>query len=142
MATVPIGLAPSSYTVLEGIKDLFDAGLYGLGLLVFCASFAIPLLKLLGLSWFIASVLARSTFALRTKTRLFTVVEEIGRWSMVDPLVISLFAPVIQFNAKLYGRAEPAATAFAAVVILTMIATRLFDPRRLWDAAEAPHGFR
>jgi paraquat-inducible protein A len=136
MATVPVGLEPSSYTVLEGVKDLFDARLYGLGLLVLCASFAIPLLKLLGLSWFIASVLARSTFALRTKTRLFIIVEEIGRWSMVDPLVIAIFTPVIQFNAKLYGRAEPAATAFAAVVILTMIATQMFDSRRLWDVAE------
>jgi paraquat-inducible protein A len=42
---------------------------------------------------------------------------------------------VIQFNAKIYGRAEPAATAFAAVVVLTMVAARLFDPRRLWDVA-------
>lgn len=63
------------------------------------------------------------------------MVEEIGRWSMVDPLVIACFIPVMQFNAKLYGRAGPAATAFSAVVVLTMVATRVFDPRSLWDAA-------
>jgi paraquat-inducible protein A len=135
MATVPIGLEPSSYTVLEGVKDLFAARLYGLGLLVFTASFAIPLIKLLGMSWLIGSVVARSGRWLILKTRLYAVVEEIGRWSMVDPLVIALFVPVMQFNAKLYGRAEPAATAFAAVVILTMLATQVFDPRLLWDAA-------
>ena len=135
IATVPIGLEPSSYTVLEGVKDLFAARLYGLGLLVFCASFAIPLVKLLGMNWLIASVVARSQRWLILKTRLYAVVEEIGRWSMVDPLVIALFVPVIQFNTKLYGRAEPAATAFAAVVVLTMLATQMFDPRRLWDAA-------
>lgn len=135
MATVPIGLEASSYTVLEGVRDLFQARLLGLGLLVFSASFAIPLLKLVGMSWLVGSVLGRSDRRLIAKTRLYTVIEEIGRWSMVDPLVIALFVPVIQFNAKLYGRAEPAATAFASVVILTMIATRLFDPRRLWDVA-------
>ena len=135
MATVPIGLEPSRYTVLEGVKDLFAARLYGLGLLVFSASFAIPLIKLLGMSWLIGSVAARSWRWLILKTRLYAVVEEIGRWSMVDPLVIALFVPVIQFNAKLYGRAEPAATAFAAVVVLTMLATQVFDPRLLWDAA-------
>ena len=133
MATVPIGLEPSSYTVLEGVKDLFAARLYGLGVLVLSASFAVPLIKLLGMSWLIGSVMARSSRWLVPKTRLYAVVEEIGRWSMVDPLVIALFVPVIQFNAKLYGRAEPAATAFAAVVVLTMLATQMFDPRQLWD---------
>jgi paraquat-inducible protein A len=28
------------------------------------------------------------------------------------------------------------AVAFCAVVVLTMIATEAFDPRRMWDAAE------
>jgi len=134
MATVPVGLEPSSYTVLQGVRDLFAAGLYGLGLLVLCASFAVPLIKLLGMGWLIGSVIGRSRRWLVAKTRLYTVVEEIGRWSMVDPLVIALFVPVIQFNAKLYGRAEPAATAFAGVVVLTMLATRMFDARLLWDA--------
>lgn len=134
MATIPIGLEPSSYTVLEGVKDLFGARLYGLGVLVFSASFAVPLLKLGALAWFLVSLLARSSAALITKTRLYVVVEEIGRWSMVDPLVIACFVPVMQFNSKLFGRAGPAAVAFSAVVVLTMLATRAFDPRRLWDA--------
>ncbi|THD79317.1 MAG: paraquat-inducible protein A [Phenylobacterium sp.] len=135
MATIPIGLEPSSYTVLEGVKDLFEARLLGLGLLVFTASFAVPLLKLGGLAWFLAAVAGRAPGALRAKARLYGVVEEIGRWSMVDPLVIACFVPVMQFNAKLYGRAGPAATAFSAVVVMTMVATRVFDPRSLWDAA-------
>jgi paraquat-inducible protein A len=135
MATIPIGLEPSSYTVLEGVKDLFEARLIGLGLLVFTASFAVPLLKLGGLAWFLSPEAGRGRGVLRAKTRLYSVVEEIGRWSMVDPLVIACFVPVMQFNAKLYGRAGPAATAFSAVVVLTMLATRVFDPRRLWDAA-------
>jgi paraquat-inducible protein A len=134
MATIPINLEPSTYTVLQGVMDLFGAGLFGLGLLVLTASFAVPLLKLSALAWFLAALRTRSRRALRAKTRLFGVVEEIGRWSMVDPLVIACFVPVMQFNAKLYGRAGPAATAFSAVVVLTMVATRTFDPRQLWDA--------
>ena len=135
LATLPIGLTPTRYTVLEGVIDLAQAHLFGLALLVFCASFAIPFLKLIGLGWCIASVLRRSSGALRFKTRLYHVVEEIGRWSMVDPFVIACFVPVMQYNDLIYGRAEPAATPFAMVVVLTMIATRCFDPRRMWDAA-------
>jgi len=135
MATIPINLQPSTYTVLAGVRNLFAAGLYGLGLLVLTASFAVPLLKLGALGWFLAALARGGGAAPILKTRLFGVVEEIGRWSMVDPLVIALFVPVMQFNAQLYGRAGPAASAFSAVVVMTMVATRTFDPRHLWDTA-------
>jgi paraquat-inducible protein A len=137
LATLPIGVTPTKYTVLEGVIDLTQAHLLGLALLVFCASFAIPFLKLAGIGWCLSSVLRRSPRRLRMKTRLYQIVEEIGRWSMVDPFVIACFVPVMQYNSLIYGRAEPAATPFAAVVVLTMLATRAFDPRLMWDAARA-----
>jgi paraquat-inducible protein A len=135
LATLPIGLTPTRYTVLQGVIDLGQAHLWSLALLVFCASFAIPLLKLAGVSWCLVSVWRGSSRRLRAKTRLFHVVEEIGRWSMVDPFVIACFVPVMQYNALIYGRAEAAATPFAMVVVMTMLATRCFDPRLMWDAA-------
>ncbi len=135
LATLPIGLTPTRYTVLQGVIDLGQAHLWSLALLVFCASFAIPLLKLAGMSWCLVSVWRGSSRGLRTKTRLFHIVEEIGRWSMVDPFVIACFVPVMQYNSLIYGRAEAAATPFAMVVVMTMLATRCFDPRLMWDAA-------
>ena len=142
LATLPIGLTPTRYTVLQGVVDLAQAHLFSLALLVFCASFAIPFLKLAGLGICLGSVLTRSSRRLRAKTRLFHVVEEIGRWSMVDPFVIACFVPVMQYNALIYGRAEAAATPFALVVVLTMLATRFFDPRLMWDAARSRRGSR
>ncbi len=135
IATIPIGLHPTPYNILQGVIDLARAGLYGLATLVFCASFTIPFLKLAGLGYCVVSVFRRSTRRLVLKTRVYKIVEEIGRWSMVDPFVIACFVPVMQYNNFIYGRAEPAAPAFAAVVILTMIAARTFDPRLMWDAA-------
>jgi len=138
IATLPTGLTPHHYTVLEGVKDLFQAKLFGLAVLVFCASFLIPVLKLVGMSWCIASVVRRSRRALVAKTRLYRVISEIGRWSMLDPFVIGAFVPVMHYNNFVYARAEPAAAAFTFVVVSTMIAARCFDPRLMWDAAEAP----
>lgn len=135
MATLPVGLQSVSYTVLEGVIDLWDAGLYGLALLVFGASFAIPIVKLLVLGWCLQSVLRRSTWRLTAKTRAHRYIEEIGRWSMVDPFVIACFVPVTQYNALLHGSAEAAAPMFTAVVVLTTLAARNFDPRLMWDAA-------
>jgi len=142
IATLPIGLTPTKYNVLQGVIDLAQAHLFGLALLVFCASFAIPLLKLVGLTYCLISVVRRSRQRLVMKTRVYRIVEEIGRWSMVDPFVIACFVPVMQYNALIYGRAEPAAPAFASVVILTMIAARAFDPRLMWDAAIQPNLIR
>ncbi len=138
IATIPIDVTPTSYTVIGGVADLASSGLIGLALLVFSASFAIPLLKMAGLSWCIVSVLHRSDRGLLGKTRAYRIIEEVGRWSMVDPLTIACFVPVMHFNELVVGRAEFAATPFAAVVVLTTLASKFFDPRLLWDAAEHP----
>ena len=137
LATLPINYRPTTYTVLQGVIDLAQAGLWDLALLVFCASFLIPFLKLAGLGWCVWSVLTRSNRRLVAKTRTYRVVEEIGRWSMVDPFVIGAFVPVMTYNSFIYGRAEAAAVPFTAVVVLTIISAKTFDPRLMWDAARS-----
>jgi paraquat-inducible protein A len=135
IATLPIHYRPTSYTVLGGVTDLADAGFYGLALLVFTASLVIPALKLVGLGWCVLSVLTRSRRQLVAKTQVYRVVEEIGRWSMVDPFVIGCLAPVLNYNALIHGGAGPAALPFTSVVILTIFSAKTFDPRLMWDAA-------
>jgi paraquat-inducible protein A len=136
IATIPIDLRPTSYTVLGGVIDLVKSHLIGLAALVFTASFTVPLLKMLGLAWCASSAMCGSCRFLIGKTRVYRVIEEIGRWSMVDPLTIACFVPVLQFNALIDGHAEPAVAPFAAVAILTTLAVQFFDPRTMWDVAE------
>ena len=138
LATLPINYKPTTYTVLEGVIDLVENKLWDLAILVFTASFAIPFLKLVGIAWCVWSVVSRSGTRLVAKARVYRVVEEIGRWSMVDPFVIGAFVPVMNYNALIYGRAEPAAVPFTAVVILTIVGTKMFDPRLMWDVARRP----
>ena len=135
IATLPVHYRPTSYTVLRGVLDLADADFYGLALLVFVASFAIPVLKLAGLTWCAISVLTRSRRQLIAKTRVYRIVEEVGRWSMVDPFVIGCLAPVLNYNALIHGGAGPAALPFTTVVVLTVFSAKTFDPRLMWDAA-------
>jgi len=135
LATLPVHYRPTSYTVFEGVVELFDAGFYALSLLVFTASFAIPVLKLIGLGWCVQSVLTRSRKNLVAKTRVYRIVEEVGRWSMVDPLVIGCVTPVLDYSEFLHGGAGPAALPFTAVVVLTVLSAKAFDPRLMWDAA-------
>jgi paraquat-inducible protein A len=126
------------YRIIDGVKDLFHAGFWPLGVLIFCTSIAIPLAKLAGLSWFLASIRRRSSHALVFKTKVYRVIDEIGRWSNVDVFTLVIFVPMIQFGSLATASAAVGCDAFLAVVTLTMIASRIFDPRLMWDAAEGP----
>lgn len=121
------------YTVLKGVHDLVVAKLWGLAILVFSASFAIPLLKLASLGWCLWGIRTRSRRHLVARTRLFEIVHEIGRWSMVDIFAIATFVPLMQFGQLAGAEAMPGASAFLLVVVLTMLATHAFDPRLMWD---------
>jgi paraquat-inducible protein A len=124
-----------SYTIFDGVRDLFQAGLAPLGILIFCTSIAIPMVKLVGLSWFLVSIKRRSAKHLGFKTKLYRVIDEIGRWSNIDPFTIAVFVPLMDFPPLITSRAGIGATAFTAVVVVTMIASEVFDPRLMWDAA-------
>lgn len=124
-----------NYRIIDGVTDLFRAGFWPLGVLIFCTSIAIPLVKLAGLGWFLASIRRRSAKRLVGKTKLYRLIDELGRWSNVDVFTLVIFVPMIQFDGLAIASAGIGAAAFIAVVTLTMIASRAFDPRLMWDAA-------
>ena len=121
------------HRIIDGIAELFNAGLWPLGALIFCTSIAIPLLKLVGLGWLLLSVRQRSNSARVFKTKLYRAISELGRWSNVDVFTIAVFLPLINFAPLASTHADLGATAFILVVVLTMLAVRTFDPRQLWD---------
>jgi paraquat-inducible protein A len=125
-----------THRIVDGIKELFEAGLWPLGALIFCTSIAIPLLKLGGLSWFLLSIWRGSTSALTLKTQAYRFIDEIGRWSCIDVFTIAVFVPLLQFDGLLTSQASAGAVAFILVVVFSMSASRAFDPRLMWDAAE------
>ncbi len=125
-----------SDTIMAGIRELAHIGAWPLAVIVFLASIVVPLLKLLSLAWFLAAEMRGSPRGLFARTRLHDIVNNIGRWSNIDVFMGSILAALVQFGVLYNVTAEPGAIAFAAVVLLTMIASRCFDPRLMWDAAE------
>lgn len=130
--------APS--TILGGVGELAEAGLWPLALLVFVASVAVPVLKLAGLSWFLLAAWRGSAARLQGRTRLYRIIDAIGRWSNIDVFMIAILTALVQFGTVASIRADAGAVAFAGVVILTMLASHVFDPRIMWDRAEVPRG--
>jgi paraquat-inducible protein A len=126
----------TQHRIIDGIQELFAAGLWPLGILVFTTSIAIPLLKLIGLGWCLLSTRGRFARRLHRKARLYRFIDEIGRWSYMDVFTIAVFVPLMQFDGLVGAKAAPGATAFVLVVFLTMLASQTFDPRLMWDARE------
>ena len=105
--------------------------------IVFLASIAIPVLKLVSLTFVAATVQWRWLGRPAERTRLYRIVEGIGRWSMIDIFVISILAALIQLNRIATIQPSLGALCFASVVILTMFAAASFDPRLIWDRMES-----
>lgn len=120
-------------TIVSGVIELWRTGSWAIAVIVFIASVTIPLLKLISLTLLLVSVQRRSRWHPRQRTRLYRMVEFVGRWSMLDIYVVTILAALVQFGTIATVKAGPGALAFGAVVVLTMLASMQFDPRLIWD---------
>ena len=120
-------------TIISGVIYLWTSGSWDLALVVFIASIMVPLMKLIALTLLLVSVQRRSVWQPVQRTRLYRLVELVGRWSMLDIYVVTILAALVQIGSLATIKAGPAAMAFGAVVVLTMFAAMQFDPRLIWD---------
>ena len=127
--------AGSPSTILGGVRELAEVGMWPLAALVFFASVAVPVLKLTGLGILLISTHTGTGWALHDRTKLYRIVDAIGRWSMIDIFMESILVALVQFGQLASVYPGPGAVSFAAVVILTMLAAHSFDPRLMWDSA-------
>jgi len=123
-------------TIMSGIVYFWESGSWTLALVVFVASFLVPLFKLVALLILTISARRRSSWQRLQRAKLYRVVEFIGRWSMLDVFVVSLLAGLVKIEGFANISAGFGVAAFAAVVVLTMLASLSFDPRLIWDSAD------
>lgn len=118
-------------TIIGGISDLTLGGMWGIALIVFVASILVPFCKLGGLAWLLLA--SRKKAGTRKSIKLYNTLNFIGRWSMLDIFLIGVLASLIEFGKLAYISPGPGAPAFAAAVVLTIIAVEQFDTRTLFS---------
>jgi paraquat-inducible protein A len=131
-----------SDTIMAGVVFLYTSGAWPLALMVLVASVMIPSGKIVALAYLLISVQRRSAKNNRQRTRLYRLVELIGRWSMLDVFVDTFVVALVQLSPLMSVAPGPGVVFFMAVVILTMLAAQSFDPRLIWDPETAPEGGR
>lgn len=130
--------ATTQHTIAGGIAALVQQGMIPIAMMVLIASILVPLLKLLGLTLLMLCVHFRWQVNAVLMTRMYRIIAFVGRWSMLDIFMISILAGLVDLGGVARVIAGPAATAFAAVVVLTMVAAKSFDPRLIWDHQQKP----
>lgn len=134
LTTTTFGSAESD-TIMGGVVFLYASGSWPLALIVLIASVMVPLGKLIALAYLLISVQRGVPGGMRERTRLYRMVEFIGRWSMLDVFVDTFTVALIQLQPLMSVEPGPGVLFFAAVVVLTMLAAETFDPRLIWDSS-------
>lgn len=129
-------LQREEHTLLGGIHELWIEGSWLLAIVVFIASIAVPVLKISVLGLLAWSVRKAPAWRRLERARLYRLIETVGHWSMLDVFVVVLLGATVRFGPLASVEPGPALLSFAAVVVLTLLATWSFDPRLIWRDGE------
>jgi len=131
-------VSESDDTIISGVVLLYATGSWPLALIVLVASVVIPIGKIVALAYVLSTVQRGVTTDDRQRTRLYRIVEFIGRWSMLDVFVDTFVVALVQLSPLMSVQPGPGVVYFMAVVVLTMFAAQSFDPRLIWDRGSTP----
>ncbi len=128
-----LGLASES-SIWEGSLGLLRHGEFFVGTVVFLCSIVLPLLKLLAI---VALTTGSGFLSRRNKATTYRMVELAGRWGMLDILLIALVVAWVKMGELVEVSPGPAALAFTACVLFSLLASAWFDPHAIWDRRDS-----
>lgn len=129
-------------TIMSGIVLFWTTGSPFIAAVIFAASVMIPILKCIALALLAITAQRRSRWRPQQRAKLYRLIEWIGRWSMLDVFVVAIVVALVHLRSLATIHAGPGVAAFGAVVVLTMLASKSFDPRLIWDPVETNHDSR
>jgi paraquat-inducible protein A len=121
-------------TVYQGIKALFNHQQYFIGGLVFCTSIFTPALKIIGLLYITLTL--DSPRRKKARAWIYKIIRVIDPWNMLEVFLLAIGVALVELGEVATVHPGRGVFSFAAVVVLTLLATLSFDPRLLWDPPE------
>lgn len=112
----------SENTIWEGCKLLFQHGEVLVAVVVFLASLAV----------LTATARLRSRRARRLRTWIYRGIDLVGPWAMLDVFLLSVLVALVKLGELATVLPGPGLFAFAAVVVLTILASSSFDSSLIW----------
>jgi paraquat-inducible protein A len=120
----------SAASIWNGTVSLLAEGHLAVGLAVLCFSIVAPVAKLAAIFTLTTGV----SMDARHRARTYRFVEWIGRWGMVDVLLVAILVAAVKLGDLVEVTPGIGVAAFGAVVILSILASAAFDPHQIWRA--------
>ena len=110
------------------MHSLFQRGEILVAVVVFLASLVIPFLKLLGPFPLVVTPRLGSRRWRPARTWIYRAIDLVGPWAMLDVFVLAILVALVKLGELATVLPRPGLFAFAAVVVLTILASGSFDP--------------
>ncbi|MEM9373871.1 MAG: paraquat-inducible protein A [Planctomycetota bacterium] len=123
----------SDASIWSGMIGLLAEGHIFVGLIVLLFSIIAPISKLVLL---FALCAGRRALEARDRARTYRLIEFIGRWGMVDVLLVAVLVAAVKLGDLVQVTPGPGVVAFGVVVLLSLIASMVFDPHAIWEDSE------
>lgn len=117
-------------SIWAGSISLLTHGQVVIGLIVLICSVVIPLLKLAGL---FALTARWPALPRRHQAAVYRWIEIAGRWGMIDVLLVAVTIAAVKLGDLVVVTPGPGVVAFAACVLLSLIASAVFNPHAIWE---------
>lgn len=119
----------SESSLLFGTIELLRQGDWFVGIVVLLFSVVFPLVKIvLLLELSLLGLLHR-----QHKARTYRVMEFVGKWSMMDVMLLAFMVMLVKLGSLVQFHFGPAVWAFVLCVAMSMLASICFDPHTIWD---------
>jgi paraquat-inducible protein A len=115
--------------LVGGVVSLLQGGHLFIGLVVLLFSLIVPPAKLSAMLWLAAGAPggARKHQALAHR-----IVEWLGRWGMLDVLLVAVLVAFVKLGDVIQIQAGPGLIAFGLCVLASLAASLSFDPHEMW----------
>jgi len=127
----------SESTVWDGVTSLARHDQWFVAVVVFLASIAIPLAKLLSLFFLVGSARFYPARWRYERRRIYGFIDAIGPWAMLDVFLLAVLVALVKLGDFATMMPGPGLVAFTCMVVLTMFASASFGALEEHDDIEA-----
>ncbi len=117
-------------SLLSGLIALFSQGYWFVASIVLLFSVLLPPLKLLTL-WLLATTHLIAPHHYRAL--MYRLVELLGRWGMLDVMLVAILVAFVKLGNLVNINAGPGLIAFTLLVLLSLLASLVFNPHLMWE---------
>lgn len=116
-------------SILVGTIDLIRHGGWFVGSVVLLFSVVFPLVKIV----LLVELSLLGILHSRHKAITYRIVEHVGKWSMMDVMLLAFLVMLVKLGNLVEFQFGPAVVAFVLCVAMSMLASLLFDPHTIWE---------